>query len=272
MATYINNLESKKSVMSEYYSPKKETFAYFDIAATATTKGLTISDHDKIERHPLGIVVPHDDHGNLSGLADDDHTQYLNTARHDTPDRHPNSVIKTATGMVSDLVPAGGGASIALNSYAFFPNIYVQDRAHVYLTGDSTEYTDYVARFAFWCTGIDAVPYGVRWRYITASNNPQVWVVQDKITGEIIGIWHSDDPPEIETDNPFKIIPIQHYDKNGKPYGIINYIEIPSFLDEFRATLRESFAEVKKRYKLREKSARPKLLPEHIRFCKLEKV
>jgi hypothetical protein len=28
------------------------------------------------------------DHGNLVGLADDDHTQYLNNARHDLPARH----------------------------------------------------------------------------------------------------------------------------------------------------------------------------------------
>jgi hypothetical protein len=32
--------------------------------------------------------VPHDDHGSLSGLNDDDHTQYLNTTRHDTTIRH----------------------------------------------------------------------------------------------------------------------------------------------------------------------------------------
>jgi len=36
----------------------------------------------------LGTVVPHDDHGSLSGLDDDDHTQYLNTTRHDTTVRH----------------------------------------------------------------------------------------------------------------------------------------------------------------------------------------
>jgi hypothetical protein len=29
-----------------------------------------------------------DDHGSLAGLADDDHAQYLNTARHDLPARH----------------------------------------------------------------------------------------------------------------------------------------------------------------------------------------
>ena len=33
------------------------------------------------------------DHGELEGLGDDDHTQYLNTARHDVVDRHPASVI-----------------------------------------------------------------------------------------------------------------------------------------------------------------------------------
>jgi hypothetical protein len=33
------------------------------------------------------------DHDNLSGLADDDHTQYLNTARHDVTTRHPVSVL-----------------------------------------------------------------------------------------------------------------------------------------------------------------------------------
>jgi hypothetical protein len=80
---------------------------------------LNVTRHDILGRHPLGTVVPHDyinlledvtltspvldeilvyngsiwenktindlegdvDHGNLTGLADDDHTQYLNTAR-----------------------------------------------------------------------------------------------------------------------------------------------------------------------------------------------
>lgn len=76
------------------------------------------SAHDTTTRHPLGTVVPHDaladlteqahssltgigasdhhakttsseiDHGSVGGLADDDHTQYLNTSRHDTTTRH----------------------------------------------------------------------------------------------------------------------------------------------------------------------------------------
>ena len=44
--------------------------------------------HDATARHTLGTVVPHDDHGALSGLADDDHSQYLNNTRYDSTTRH----------------------------------------------------------------------------------------------------------------------------------------------------------------------------------------
>jgi hypothetical protein len=36
------------------------------------------------------------DHGDLDGLADDDHSQYLNIARHDLVARHPLTVLDTA--------------------------------------------------------------------------------------------------------------------------------------------------------------------------------
>ena len=52
------------------------------------TQYLNTTRHDSTTRHTLGTVVPHDDHGLLSGLSDDDHTQYLNTTRHDTTTRH----------------------------------------------------------------------------------------------------------------------------------------------------------------------------------------
>jgi len=37
---------------------------------------LNTTRHDVTARHTLGTVVPHDDHGNLAGLTDDDHSQY----------------------------------------------------------------------------------------------------------------------------------------------------------------------------------------------------
>lgn len=41
------------------------------------TQYLNTARHDITDRHPLGSVVPHDDHGALSGLGDDDHSQYF---------------------------------------------------------------------------------------------------------------------------------------------------------------------------------------------------
>jgi len=52
------------------------------------TQYLNTTRHDVTDRHTLGTVVPHDSHSSLSNLSNDDHTQYLNTTRHDTTDRH----------------------------------------------------------------------------------------------------------------------------------------------------------------------------------------
>jgi len=158
-----------------------------------------------------------------------------------------------------------------MHDYCFFPNLYTEG-LDVVFRGYTPEQTDRVGRLKIHNTHTSSYrQYAVRWRYITASNNPQIWVVQDPVTGEIIGIWQADDPPEIETDNPFKIIPIQHYDKNGRPFGTTNYVEIPSFLDEFRKTLDVGIEEIRKRYKLKEKSTRPKNLSANIKFAILKK-
>jgi len=52
------------------------------------TQYLNTTRHDTTTRHTLGTVVPHDSHGSLSNLSADNHTQYLNTTRHDTTTRH----------------------------------------------------------------------------------------------------------------------------------------------------------------------------------------
>jgi len=159
-----------------------------------------------------------------------------------------------------------------MNAYCFAPNIYVDD-PNLRVTGYNSEESDEIARFGIHNATQYGHNYAIRWRYITASNNPQIWIVQDPATSEIIGIWQADDPPEIEiTDNPFKIVPIQYYDREGKPYGITSYVEIPEFLDEFKATLRAGIKEIRKRYRLLEMFKRPDKLPLDIRFYKLERV
>jgi len=52
------------------------------------TQYLNTTRHDVTDRHTLGTVVPHDSHSSLSNLSNDDHTQYLNETRHDTTARH----------------------------------------------------------------------------------------------------------------------------------------------------------------------------------------
>lgn len=216
--------------------------------------------------------APTIDHGTIQGLGDDDHTQYLTTGRHDTTARHPKTVIATATGSTNGTLDGGADVDLSLNDYCFFPNIY--GTTHYFdVRGYPSWYDTTVARFSLRNDYTAAKEYTIKWRYMTASNNPQIWIVQDPVTGEIIGIWQADDPPEIDaTDNPFKIVPIQYRDREGKPYGITNYIEIPSFLDEFKETLNVGIEEIRKRYKLRRKSTRPKNLPMGVRFCVLEKI
>jgi len=89
------------------------------------TQYLNIARHDTTTRHPLSVLDPavcseaeadskiathaanpsahhtkttsaEIDHGSVQGLGDDDHTQYLNIARHDTTTRHPLSVLDAA--------------------------------------------------------------------------------------------------------------------------------------------------------------------------------
>jgi len=46
-----------------------------------------------VGRRRLVPVSATGDHGDLSGLGDDDHPQYLNTTRHDTTARHGATVV-----------------------------------------------------------------------------------------------------------------------------------------------------------------------------------
>lgn len=49
------------------------------------------------------VGTPTTDHGGLSGLGDDDHTLYLDVARHDTTVRHPWAIILKAGSSLADL-------------------------------------------------------------------------------------------------------------------------------------------------------------------------
>ena len=69
-------------------------------ANTAKTKFVNLLDLRRIITPGEGIPSsPVSDHGNMTGLSDDDHTQYLNTARHDAHDH--STALSTAS--INDL-------------------------------------------------------------------------------------------------------------------------------------------------------------------------
>lgn len=61
--------------------------------------------HDRVTQHAHGgstdgaAVSANVDHGAMIGLADDDHTQYLNNTRHDVTSRHPTTVLGDGSGL-----------------------------------------------------------------------------------------------------------------------------------------------------------------------------
>lgn len=79
-----------------YYSESSDGFATWSALQLATFSDGRIYNHPTVAlwqgREELAALRAYLqatlDHGGLVGLADDDHTQYLNTARHDTPIRH----------------------------------------------------------------------------------------------------------------------------------------------------------------------------------------
>lgn len=128
----IADLETGKSAVGHDHNSS------YALKSTLTTKGdLYVRDGSALTRIGVGTngqILTADsaqsvgikwatpdsvvtDHGSLTGLADDDHTQYLNTARHDLTARHTaGTVVPVATpgsSAVGDAAAAGSSGSLA---------------------------------------------------------------------------------------------------------------------------------------------------------------
>ena len=124
--------------------------------------------------------------------------------------------LKTGTGSASG--SGVGKVSIGTHDYSFCPNIYTDSAADVWLDGYSSDQGDYMGRFAIYFSVSRA--YAVRWRYITASDEPFIYATIDKTTGQILNLWMADDPPSgfwghDKTPHDF-VRPIICTDKDGK--------------------------------------------------------
>lgn len=104
------------------------------------------------------------------------------------------SRLATATGDQSGSLNAGVYVTITLDSYCFSPNIYTEHE-DVVVVGHTNDVNDQAARFGLHNTGGSQYDYQVRWRYVTATNNPFIYAIRDKKSGAYLHLWTSDDPP-----------------------------------------------------------------------------
>ena len=96
---------------------------------------------------------------------------------------------------VSGSIGVTASVSIAMQDYCFTPNIYVDNQQYIRITGHNTSTADTTARLGLRNDEGSSNSYNIRYRYITASDNPFIYAIQDKITGEIKHLWACDDPP-----------------------------------------------------------------------------
>ena len=135
------------------------------------TQYLNNTRHDTTGRHTLGTVVPHDDHGSLSGLTDDDHTQYT---------KHPASSTDNAIARWDGT----GGRTLQGSS------VIVDDNGK--LSGDGldgwiydTDTWTYVSATSFKITGKDVryrFPKGTKIKLVQSSTTKYFYVVATSYT------------------------------------------------------------------------------------------
>jgi hypothetical protein len=111
-----------------------------------------------------------------------------------SPSTGQNSVgvgaLRTATGSV---VGTPCGFAVTMNDYSFFPGITVSaGTTHNVISQVVADPSDTVGRYHTGTAATDSCTN--RWRYITASNNPIIWTLSNKLTGELKVVWVSDDP------------------------------------------------------------------------------
>ncbi len=98
-------------------------------------------------------------------------------------------------------MPTAGPVSmdVGLNDATFFPNIRTtaDPDVNTLLQPRSLDSADTIARFRVLCNRSDAAwcgarDVGLRWRFITSSRDPEIFVLYDPVTDLIRGVWASE--------------------------------------------------------------------------------
>ncbi|MGL5935860.1 MAG: hypothetical protein ACRCZI_09585, partial [Cetobacterium sp.] len=106
--------------------------------------------------------------------------------------------LKTATGSTSGVT--GVDLNITMNDYSFFPMLFrtgagVGDASVLNFIGADSSNTIGRLQLEGGAAGSPVGSHGARWRYVTASDMPEIWVAYTPTTGGIMAAWASDDPP-----------------------------------------------------------------------------
>lgn len=116
------------------------------------------------------------------------------------------TALRTASGLATVSVPVSPGtvsANITLNDYSFFPSFTVDSsladgNATWSALGRVVDPSNTIGRVQVTANSNDPgggfVTATLRWRYMTASDNPHIYVLINPATGLIVGGWNSDDP------------------------------------------------------------------------------
>jgi hypothetical protein len=105
------------------------------------------------------------------------------------------TALKTSTGVAS---ASSTTVTFAMNDYSFFPMTWCNgSQAGALRTHYSTDQSTTVGALGIYDVAADGTSVGARWRYVTASDNPEMWVIIHPVTGAIIGAWASDDPAPV---------------------------------------------------------------------------
>lgn len=164
------------------------------------------------------------------------HTKFT-TTEHDTTTRHPVSVIKTATGSAAGDLGAKVEINIGMNRKSFAPQITTgnNDAIATGTYGTASDPNDYVGRFQIWNDSEVAIPYWIRWDYLSSSGPPVIWTITDD-KGKIIHCWESGDAPD--SDNP-DLAPIELLGEDMPTDWHSLKINVPSDYKEMKNKARE---------------------------------
>lgn len=99
--------------------------------------------------------------------------------------------LKTATGSATT---TGTVLDVTMNDYSFFPSLTntTTSEFSVQAIPSTADPSDTVGRFRV-TRGSGTGVFTARWRYITSSDTPTIWVSHDQ-DGNIVAVWMSDDP------------------------------------------------------------------------------